>query len=206
MNVFVLCTGRCGSVTFVQACRHITNYTAAHESRIQKIGADRVSYPQNHIEADNRLSWFLGRLDRAYGDNAFYVHLTRNREDTARSFSKRWEFGIMRAYRVGILWKLAESVDPMPVCLDYCDTVTANIEAFLKDKTRTMPFALETAKADFERFWSLIGANGDLTAALAEWDHQYNDSKPTAEPAADGRLAPRITRLRQRLPRFFRNA
>jgi hypothetical protein len=206
MNVFVLCTGRCGSVTFVQACRHITNYTAAHESRSQRTGADHFSYPQNHIEADNRLSWFLGCLDRTYGDNAFYVHLTRNREDTARSFARRWDFGIMRAYRTGILWAIPEDGDRMTVCLDYCDTVTANIEAFLKDKTRTMSFALETAKTDFERFWSWIGAEGDLTAALAEWDRQYNDSKPTAEHRPRGRLVTKVRRIRQRFPTFLRRA
>ena len=33
-NVFVLCTGRCGSTTFTQACQHIQNYTASHESKI----------------------------------------------------------------------------------------------------------------------------------------------------------------------------
>ncbi len=206
MNVFVLCTGRCGSVTFVQACRHITNYTAAHESRSHRTGADHFSYPPNHIEADNRLSWFLGRLDRVYADDAFYVHLTRNREDTARSFTRRWNFGIMRAYRAGILWSLPESADPMAVCLDYYDTVTANIEAFLKDKTHTMTFALEKAKTDFERFWSWIGADGDLPAALAEWDHLYNDSKPTAEPQASEGLAPGLRRIRQKLPTFFRHA
>ena len=32
MRVFVLCTGRSGSTTFVRACQHIDNYTASHES------------------------------------------------------------------------------------------------------------------------------------------------------------------------------
>jgi hypothetical protein len=34
MRVFVLNTGRCGSLTFTRACQaSISNYTAAHESR-----------------------------------------------------------------------------------------------------------------------------------------------------------------------------
>lgn len=45
MNVFVLCTGRCGSVTFVEACKHVTNYTSAHESRAGIAGPGRVQYP-----------------------------------------------------------------------------------------------------------------------------------------------------------------
>ncbi len=86
MNVFVLCTGRCGSSTFIEACHHIANYTSAHESRSSLLGAERLAYPAQHIEADNRLSWLLGRLDAAYGDSAFYVHLQRNHPDTAASF------------------------------------------------------------------------------------------------------------------------
>jgi hypothetical protein len=65
VNVFVLNTGRCGSVTFIEACRHIRNYSAAHESRATLIGEQRLAYAANHIETDNRLCWFLGRLDKA---------------------------------------------------------------------------------------------------------------------------------------------
>ena len=63
MNIFILNTGRCGSTTFIKACEHIKNYTCAHESLLTEIGAQRFNYPQDHIEADNRLSWLLGRLD-----------------------------------------------------------------------------------------------------------------------------------------------
>lgn len=31
MNVFVLCTGRCGATTFHRACEHIENYSAGHD-------------------------------------------------------------------------------------------------------------------------------------------------------------------------------
>ena len=102
MNVFILNSGRCGSTTFIKACQHIDNYTASHESRIGIPGSARLEYPDQHIEADNRLSWFLGRLDREYGDNAFYVHLQREAEATRQSFARRSQYGIMRAYREGI--------------------------------------------------------------------------------------------------------
>jgi hypothetical protein len=136
-----------------------------------------MNFPENHIEADNRLSWMLGRLEKAYGDNAFYVHLSRNTAATAASFVKRYNFGIMRAYRTGgILINLPSNADPMSVALDYCDTVNSNIEAFLSNKTRKMEFRLENAKADFASFCSYIGAEVDLKAALAEFDHTYNAS------------------------------
>lgn len=176
MNVFVLSTGRCGSTTFVEACRHITNYTAAHESRARIAGPDRLKYPQRHIEADNRLSWFLGRLDREYGPNAFYVHLRRDDFKTAASLLNRYHGGIMRAYSTGILMRKDAQHDPHVVCLDYCDTVNSNIECFLKDKPLKLTMRLENAKVDFRMFWERIGAQGDLKAALGEWDVRHNPS------------------------------
>ena len=64
MNVFVLTTGRSGSLTFAEACRHITNFSCGHETRVGLIGAERLAYPDQHIEVDNRLAWFTGRLER----------------------------------------------------------------------------------------------------------------------------------------------
>lgn len=193
MNVFVLCTGRCGSLTFVAASRQIKNYSAAHESRSGVVGPGRVAYPPNHIEADNRLSWFLGRLDVAYGNDAFYVHLKRNELDTARSFLRRYEGGIIRAYRSGILLGGDSEVDPLQVCLDYIATVNLNIDAFLKNKTRKLTVSLETAKTDFAVFWNLIGAVGDLELACAEWEKFHNASgasgaEPPAPPSAAAQL------------------
>lgn len=176
MNVFILNSGRCGSTTFIRACSHITNYTALHESRCGMVGNERLNYPINHIEADNRLSWFLGRLDRAYGDDAFYVHLSRERNTTAESFTRREEFGIMNAYRNGILLGLEGEPAARDIALDYLATVEANIACFLKDKSQQMAFQLEQAKGDFTTFWQRIGAEGDLDAALAEWDIRHNAS------------------------------
>jgi len=176
MNIFVLNTGRCGSTTMIAACAHITNFTSAHESLAHEIGEARLAYPSNHIEADNRLSWFLGRLDATYGDAAWYVHLTRDAGATAQSFAQRYDGGIMRAYRKGVLFNDAKGKQPIAVCRDYCDTVNSNIAHFLKDKSKAMHFRLENAKEDFRKFWNWIGAEGDLDAALAEWDMKHNAS------------------------------
>jgi hypothetical protein len=90
-------------MTFIRACEHIENFTSGHETRTYFTGQKRLAYPNNHIEADNRLSWFWGHLDETFGDNAFYVHLLRNREDTADSFVKRYDKGIIHTYKKGIL-------------------------------------------------------------------------------------------------------
>jgi hypothetical protein len=195
MNVFILNTGRCGSLTFSRACRHITR-------------PERLNYPDNHIEADNRLSWFLGGVDSKYGDSAVYVHLMRNRTDTAKSFMRRYPHSIIKAYRQAIL--KGSSDNPMAICLDYCETVDSNIESFLEDKTRKMDFRIESAKEDFVRFWEMIGAEGDMEAALAEFDIRYNASgKP--EPGRNrknglpSRLAAKLRRIIVNLPNYIRH-
>jgi hypothetical protein len=175
LNVFVLCTGRCGSTTFARAASHIVNYTADHEGRVQRLGSDRLSYPPNHIEVDNRLAWMLGRLEESFGKNAYYVHLKREPEAVARSYDQRWglKFGIISAYRNGIL-SGASGAEPHEVCVDLVDTVDANIRAFLADKPLMMEFNLESATRDWMAFWDAIGAQGDLEASLAEWTVPHN--------------------------------
>jgi hypothetical protein len=177
MNIFVLCTGRCGSKTFVAACRHITNYSAGHETRVRLVGADKFAYPTHHIEADNRLAWHLGRLDAIYGDDAFYVHLRRDPAAVIASYAQRWApvGGIMPAYRNGILRAGAHS--RRATATDFVETVEANITSFLRDKSKTMTAPLEEAADWFPVFWDRIGAAGDLDAGMAEWSHRHN-SRP----------------------------
>lgn len=176
MNVFVLTAGRSGSTTFIAACRHITNYSAGHETRTRLIGPARLAYPPRHIEADNRLVWYLGRLDAAYGAKARYVHLVRERLACAQSFARRADFGIMQAWREGVLLGGEPGQTALDLALDYLDTVEANIRAFLRDKPHQFQFRLERAAEDFPRFWDWIGAEGDLEAGLAEWQRRYNAS------------------------------
>ena len=180
MNVFVLCTGRCGSTTFARACSHLTNYTAAHESRMRRSrAADRLAYSADHVEIDNRLSWLLGRLDRRFGKDAFYVHLTRDPEMVARSYLARWNVGIMRVYRSAIA--PPPSLEPdLGVAADMIDTITTNIELFLRDKPHQMPIQIENGAAQFPAFWQAIGGRGDLDAALHEFSIRYNAARPEA--------------------------
>ena len=174
-NVFVLCTGRCGSLTFARACSHLTNYTAAHESRASVIGHDRLDYPANHIEADNRLAWFLGRLDRKYGKDAFYVHLVRERNACAESFARRHQGGLMVAYRHCLAID-AGYVEPDVIARDLLDTITENIALFLRDKPKVMRIRMEDAADRFGGFMDWIGAEGDTDAAIREWSIKHNAS------------------------------
>ncbi len=180
MRVFVLCTGRSGSVSFYKACSHITNFTAGHESLSDKLGDSRFDYPDFHIEADNRLSWFLGVLGEKFSDDdTLYVHLLRDRDLTARSFIKRWNApgGIIAAFYKGILksqFRKPTRDEILQVCLDYVDTVNTNIAYFLRDKPNVLTVRLDTIKEDFKKFWGEIDAAGELERALQEFDVAHN--------------------------------
>lgn len=151
----------------------MTNFTAAHESRVPRLGDDRVAFPGRHIEVDNRLSWFLGRLDRAYGNNAHYVHLSRDPARVAASWSRRFGVlgGIAPAYRDNILAGASSDrpISRREAAADYVRTVTENIDLFLKDKDKVMRLPVEDIAEGFPRFWEWIGADGNLDAAMSEW-------------------------------------
>lgn len=204
MRVFVLNTGRCGSHTFARACGHMTNFTAEHESRTRLYGKARLDYPEQHIEADNRLAWFVGRLHQQFPD-ARYVHLTRDADAVARSYASRWvksppphEAGIVAKSRMrlglggrglrsrittGYAYSIITRREPWPdddvlgLCRDYVDTVTANVVEFLRDKPH-VSVHLETAADDFASFWDWIGAEGALDAALGEWSVKHDAGSP----------------------------
>ncbi len=168
------------------------------------LGEDRLDYPKNHIEADNRLSWFLGRLDKKYGDDALYIHLKRNKNDTSRSYAKRFWYGIMKAYRNGILISLPKKTDSMSVALDYYETVNSNIDLFLKDKSKKLTINLENIEEGFLEFWNLINAQGDLGAALAEFNTRYNATKETKKKIFF-RIMAKFKRALLGFPKYIKN-
>ena len=174
-------------MTTVRACEHLTNYTAGHESRTGEIGDSRFDYPDRHVEADNRLSWFLGDLGERFGDEPLYLHLRRDPEQVAASFLRRWRSrgakptrsNAVRAFAHGLMihndeWPEAERLD---VCRFYVRTVTKNIEAFLADKTNTMTVWLDDANTWFPTLWERISGEGDLDAAMAEFYVRHNPSR-----------------------------
>lgn len=210
MNLFVLGTGRCGTTTFMRACKHVTNFTAQHESRVNAIGPARLDYPENHIEADNRLSWFLGRLEETYGDRAFYVHMLRDEEAVVKSYLKRWkvDHSITYGYRTAIVPNPDPATPPIDVVRDMCRTINANVRSFMATKSHTAVLHLERAETEFPALWHAAGFEGDLEAALKEWRVPYNASRPTA-PSGVAKLlrAPqKLGRILSKLPDFIDRA
>jgi hypothetical protein len=184
MNIFVLSPGRSGSQTFARACAHLTNFTAGHETRASQIGSPRFDYPDQHIEADNRLTWMLGSLAKAYqGREVFYVDLRRDPEKVALSYLYRWNTSwfkspIIKAFAEGIVmtrrsWAKAEQA---AVCRYYVQIVTDNIESFVQDKP-SLRVNIDDGGASFKKFLHAIGAEGDLTSALSTWSEVHNQSR-----------------------------
>lgn len=175
----MLCTGRSGSTSFIKACQHITNYSASHESLTDKFLNERFEFPDQHIEADNRLSWQLGQLDERYGKTAYYIHLKRDKKAVVQSYTNRFLLpkSMIYAYANGIKKQPPETLSQTKkheVCLDYVEAVNSNIKLFLKDKPQQMTIDLVNVKTEFEKFWYNIKAKGNLELALKEFDKKHN--------------------------------
>lgn len=202
MRVFVLTTGRAGSTTFAVACAHMSNFTSGHESRSGHLLPRRLEYPDQHIEIDNRLFFYLGLLDERYGANAYYVHLIRDEEAVARSLRDRWtsEVTLARGWERTVLMRLEASEDFHDgVARDVVQAMNAGIRMFLKDKPHVRTVSLDACPDDFLRFWDEIGARGDRRAAAQEWRTRHNagpsaavqrrQPRPTVKAGVRGRLA-----------------
>jgi len=181
MNVFVLCAGRVASTAFSEACQYATNYTAAHESNVGKMSCARVEYPENHIEIDNRLVWFLPLLEEKYGDNAIYVYLKRDKDLIARSYEERWylTISIVKAYGYGILmFPRIKKKERYAVCRDYVELSDKLIESFLARQKKVVDVDLGKIKnGEFQKFWNFAGVKGDFELAMKEWDKSHNKNK-----------------------------
>ena len=204
MRAFVLCTGRCGSTTFARACDHITNFSSGHETNIAAID-DRLRYPDQHIEVDSRLAWFLGELGATYPEAVVYVHLLRDDDAVVRSYMKRvpdvwsrrgrvvdsWRRATGRrrltigdAFSHGIIMRQRLNVGELERALHVMvQTINSNIVEFLRNRPH-ITITIADPEAPFRRFWSLIDARGDLTQAIDEFTVRYNASRPPAGGAA----------------------
>lgn len=174
MNVFVLCVGHTGSTTFHKACTHISNYTVGHETQTRISGPSRTAYPANHIEVDNRLLWFLDRLP----DDAFYVHLTRDKQKIVNSFVSRYHHkskGILRAWKKHVLCNTKDSLED--VAWDYVNTGMNTIDTFISRRRLTMMMDIDTITDVWPEFWTRIGAEGDYEKSIQEFSIHHNSTQ-----------------------------
>lgn len=178
MRVFVLGTGRCGTMTFAKACSHITNYTSGHETHRNNPERFPV-YPDNHIEVDSHLSWMLGSLGGHYNRTPVkYVYLWRDPEATAKSFLPRP--GAQR-----MVTTIFQTNEPHQLQLmrKLVWIIQDNIDVFLRDslegcERESLRFDIDRMdNSEWSLFWRWIGAEGDMEAARAEFNTRYNASE-----------------------------
>ena len=161
------------------------NYTAAHESMFGRPAAERFGpngYRDQHIEADTNMAWFMGPLRKRYGDNAYYVHLKRNRDATAKSLMGLIGRGGFADGYAGTMFlsntppreNLEQSC--LTMLYDYVDTMTANIDWFLEHHPAGKQVTIDIDKPQhrFLQMWNDIDAKGNLGAALREFNTHYN--------------------------------
>lgn len=174
MRVFVVGTGRCGTMTFAKACSHITNYTSGHESHA---GTLRTDFPDNHIEVDAHLYHYLSLLLQKY-PRACYVHLVRDREACVQSLAKRASFQWWAKFAFQIK---DDKADQRKLAELFYDNTNNTIEQLLKPHN-SMRFTITESSSVMPKilwsiFWKSIGAEGDHDKALEEFSIRHNASK-----------------------------
>lgn len=173
-RVFVLCTGRCGSKTLAAALKHVEGgWTVGHETNINRY-RDRLDYPANHIEIDNRLAWFLGTMWHLYDPRrTLYVHLRRNPDQVARSYADRVGIskGLMRAFASGVILTRLNPSKIGDASRLMVDTIEDNIDMFLSDKPFTVSLELEHIDVTFPILWQALCQDpARLPIALKEFE------------------------------------
>jgi hypothetical protein len=205
MNVFALCAGRTASTAFSSACSHLQGFTAGHETRSRLIGGDRLAYPDNHIEIDNRLAWFLGGLDERFGNEARYVYMNRDAKSIAMSYEKRWNLtvSVVRAFATGLCMQSNVPRDRrIEICDFYVHTLEQNVKHFLASKQHVFQFHLNDAKTSFEGFCDFLGVTCP-PEAMAEWDHRHNLNRSNLGWVISGGPINKIKRVIANLPAYL---
>jgi len=194
MRVFIVGTGRCGSVTFAKACEHLTNFTVEHERVFRQ--RDKLDWPDDHIAVEPSL-WPLVPLLRQRYPTMLLVHLMRM--DRA-AFIESYRTLDSPAFIGAKDYRIPESERPpekanwegAPPVIDvwtachvgrpidederrrfiglYYDTVNAA----RRECRPSVTVRLEHAKEDWPEFLDRIHAEGNLAASLAEWYTKHN--------------------------------
>lgn len=166
MNIFFISPGRTGTTTISMAFSSIDDFTSGHESRVNFLGEERVDYPDNHFECDNRLVWFLPRLTEKYGESGVLVIVNRNRSEIAKSYNYRWGgIGIMRAYSQGILMRRLNE-NNFEVCRDYVNNVYEHLDFIKKDWIKVINLDINNPKQGISEILTEVGKEKYLEKVL----------------------------------------
>lgn len=169
MRVFVVGTGRCGTVTFSKACSHINNFVSGHETYSKNFSNfDKLLIPDNRIEVDPHFAHVLPLAIEKYPD-AKWVHLIRERKACVESIAKT--NGIKHYAKFATM---SVSDDMHEISDTFYRVINANIDMWLKN-TNSMKIYLENIVQEWSVFWNFIGAKGDMKASIDELSKKYNN-------------------------------
>lgn len=160
--MFVIGTGRCGSATFFQACRHITNYTTGHETTVRKIKND---FPDRHIEIAARLP--IGTIIKNYPGSK-WVHLIRERDSCVQSLITNGKEPLEHF----IKYHKKTPIDLETTATLYYEWTNDNIKQMLKTE-RHITMHLEDI--EWMEFWGFIGAEGNFCKSTIEWNRSIRN-------------------------------
>lgn len=190
-KVFVVGTGRCGTTSFYNACKHINNYSCSFEKFTRTPGYVKM-IPDDHIVIDNRLSFHLGSINEYFGNRRFYfVWLRRNRKAVAESFAKRFDnsYGIISMHYRSIMQRYKSDPNKLDhktkliIANDYIEMVENNIKLFLIsamsnfNEDNLQIIEIENINLEFPLFCKNIKAKVDINLAMREFTKMYNKSK-----------------------------
>lgn len=177
MRVFVTGTGRCGSVSFREACKFITNYTAGHESN-----CGLLEYPNKHIEVNPHIRGLVKTIRAKYPESK-WVHLIRDPKTCIPSLAAMDRGIIMEHYG-----RLYPSVQITPAVSDIAyrfywqenDLIEVQLKHLIPDFQR-MTINLERIKEQWRTFWNWIEAEGDFGKSYESWDTPHNTRQQRGE-------------------------
>ena len=182
MRVFVIGTGRCGTVTLSKALALQFSYSVGHESRTT-LFKDRLCYPDNHIEVDNRLSWFTGLLREIYDpQETVFVHMRRDAHAVAMSYALRYRpGGLLHAFMHGIIQTTpgnATHEDRVHTSLLMVEAIQSQCELFLQSVPMAVTIDLEQPRDGIRLLCEYVHLQKYEDTFLDAMGQVHNASRP----------------------------
>lgn len=207
MRIFVLTAGRTASTTFSNACGSIKGMSSGHETNAGVVEG-RLEYPENHIEVDNRLIWFLPMLEEKYNEDVIYVYLKRSPSEVAKSYKKRWyvNCSVVRAFFNNILMaeRIPTDVEKDKACELYAHLADKTIEHFLSGKDNKYVVNVESLEDDFLGFIESVGFDFDKDAAISIIRQKSNLNLPLAKRLSLKKFFLKVFRVIKGFPEYLR--
>lgn len=180
MNVFFISPGRTATTTLANAFKCIEGYSSLHESRVQLLGDERIAYPENHIEFDNRLVFFLADLTQKFAaDRGVLVIVCRDHHAVAGSYNRRWsKINIMKSWSQGIHLRDLNQ-NNYEVALDFVQYCYRQLDYFKMQWECVVELDVHNPEAGIQELLHIMGESeyaDEVSQYLKEKYHNLNEN------------------------------